>query len=117
MLIKLGFNENDFLSIAEFSDVNSLVAYLQAIPGPLPKLIVSDYNMPVLSGIELLKKLKSDDRLKKIHVVMLSTSNAQHHIDDSFRTGAVGYYVKPSTVDEFKIIAKEIIDKLNRLSY
>ena len=116
MLIRLGFHENDFLSLAEFADVNSLVNYLQALPGTLPKLIVSDYNMPLLSGIELLKKLKSDDRLRKIHVVMLSTSNSQHHIDASFRTGAIGYYVKPSTVEDYKAIAHEIINKLNRLS-
>jgi len=61
----------------------------------LPKVILLDIKMPKVDGIEVLQKLKSDPRTKKIPVVMLSSSREDPDIKVCYELGANSYIVKP----------------------
>jgi len=67
--------------------------------GLLPDLIVLDLNMPGKDGRQALKEIKSDERLKSIPVVVLSTSRSEEDIDYSYKTGANSYITKPDSFD------------------
>lgn len=67
----------------------------------IPCLILLDLNMPVMNGIEFLKVVKSDARLKYIPVVVLTTSVEQRDIYDSYELGIAGYMAKPVDYRKF----------------
>ena len=60
-----------------------------------PKLILLDLKMPKVNGIEVLQRIKSDERLRSIPVVVMTSSNEQSDITESYQLGANGYVVKP----------------------
>ncbi len=73
-----------------------------------PCIILLDLNMPRMNGIEFLKEIKNDIRLKKIPVVVLTTSNDHHDRNECFSNGAAGYMIKPSEHDAFASVIKAI---------
>jgi two-component system, response regulator len=66
-----------------------------------PKVILLDLKMPKVNGIEVLQKVKSDERTKKIPVVMLTSSKEDPDILQCYSLGVNGYVVKPVEYDEF----------------
>lgn len=74
----------------------------------LPCIILLDLNMPRMNGIEFLKEIKKDSRLKKIPVVVLTTSADHHDRDECFSNGAAGYMIKPAEHDEFISVIEAI---------
>lgn len=62
---------------------------------PLPGLILLDLNLPGLSGKEVLKKIKQDGKLKRIPVIILTTSNDEKDIESCYSDGANSYMQKP----------------------
>lgn len=66
-----------------------------------PKVILLDLNMPKISGIEVLKKIKSDDRTKVIPVVVLTSSKESPDVQTCYRLGANSYIVKPVGFENF----------------
>lgn len=67
----------------------------------LPNIIVLDLKMPKIDGIEVLRRIKSDERTKKIPVVMLTSSKEDPDIQECYRLGANSYVVKPVEFDHF----------------
>ena len=74
----------------------------------LPGLILLDLNMPGMGGKEFLKRIKSNDNFKHIPVVILTTSDSDKDILDSYKLQASGYVKKPVTLEEFKSIMRGI---------
>jgi two-component system, response regulator len=66
-----------------------------------PKVILLDLKMPKVNGIEVLQKVKSDARTKKIPIVMLTSSKEDPDIQECYGLGVNGYVVKPVEFDEF----------------
>ena len=66
-----------------------------------PCVILLDLNMPRMNGIEFLEAAKADEQLKKIPVVVLTTSGEKRDIIDSFNLNAAGYMVKPLDYEKF----------------
>ena len=62
---------------------------------PLPGLILLDLNMPRMDGREALKEMKQNNRLKRIPVVVLTTSKAEEDVLRSYDLGVSGYIAKP----------------------
>jgi two-component system chemotaxis response regulator CheY len=66
------------------------------------ELILSDINMPNMDGLEFLSKLKSDESLKGVPVIMVSTEGSQTKVLEAVQLGAAGYVRKPFTPDQIK---------------
>jgi two-component system response regulator len=69
--------------------------------GGQPKLILLDLKMPRLGGIDVLRRLKVDDRTKVIPVVMLTSSAEERDIVESYHLGVNSYLVKPVNFSTF----------------
>lgn len=66
-----------------------------------PDLILLDINMPIFNGHEVLIKIKQDPSLKKIPVIMLTTSSNQQDIDKAYENHANSYITKPVEIQDF----------------
>ena len=67
----------------------------------MPKLILLDLKMPKVDGIQVLRKLKADERKKVIPVVVLTSSKEESDIVDTYKLGVNAYIVKPVDFDQF----------------
>ena len=67
----------------------------------MPKLILLDLKMPKVDGIEVLRKLKSDDRKRVIPTVLLTSSKEERDVIESYKLGVNAYIVKPVDFDQF----------------
>lgn len=81
--------------------------YAQA---PRPDLILLDLNLPRKDGREVLTEIKADDRLKRIPVVILTTSQAEEDIVRAYNLNANCYISKPVDLDQFMKVVKTIED-------
>lgn len=77
---------------------------------PRPDLVLLDLNMPKKDGREVLAEIKADQQLRRIPVVMLTTSTAEHDILDSYDLHANCYIAKPVDLDQFVSVVKTIED-------
>lgn len=84
---------------------------LQSMNGSdLPELILLDINLPDISGIDLLTLIKNDQRLKDVHVVILTGSNEDQDIQKSYDLGASSYLVKPISNDALMLVIEKLFD-------
>lgn len=74
----------------------------------LPCIILLDLNMPIMNGIEFLRLVKQDERLRRIPVVVLTTSEEQEDKVRSFDLGVAGYMAKPVDYRRFVEIMRSI---------
>lgn len=77
-------------------------------------LILLDWNMPRLDGMEVLKRLKADRRFRSIPVMMVTTESERENIVRAIQHGAVHYLVKPFTIEE---LIKRIMESLGKGGY
>jgi CheY-like chemotaxis protein len=72
---------------------------------PLERLVILlDLRMPRMSGLDLLKEVRADARLKRVPNVILTTSDDPHDREVAFNLGAAGYFVKPAAPGRFRQI-------------
>lgn len=77
---------------------------------PAPDVILLDLNLPRVHGRDVLKTIKQSDRFKKIPVIVLTTSQRQEDIDESYMLGANGYLSKPNELAEYQRTFKAICE-------
>ena len=77
-------------------------AALKALKKENVDLILSDWNMPEMPGIDLLKAIKSDDELKNIPFVMVTAEAQKDNIIEAVKGGVSSYIVKPFTAETVK---------------
>lgn len=75
-----------------------------------PKVILLDLKLPKINGLEVLAKIKSDQSLKKIPIVVVTSSKEDPDIKEAYELGANSYVVKPVDFDKF-------IDSIQNLGY
>ena len=75
-----------------------------------PDLVLLDLNLPKVNGFEVLEKIKNDEHLKSIPVIILTTSMSDHDIIASYSMHANCYVPKPVEYDSFKKVVKCIED-------
>jgi len=73
-----------------------------------PGLILLDIKLPGMDGIEFLRRIKADPKLKRIPVVILTTSAGEKEIVESYNCGANSYIVKPVDFEHFVKVIKEV---------
>ena len=96
-------------------DGEDALTYLRNASNPRPCVILLDLNMPRMNGFEFLKVAKADEALRNIPVVVLTTSDVDQNIVDSFNLGVAGYIVKPVDYKQF-VEAMKTVDMYWTLS-
>jgi two-component system, response regulator len=66
-----------------------------------PALVLLDIKLPKIDGLEVLRKVRADDRTRSLPIVVLTTSNEERDIVDSYRLGANSFVRKPVVFEEF----------------
>lgn len=78
------------------------------VDSPKPDIILLDLNLPKIDGREVLTRIKRDDELKKIPIVILTTSQSTEDVIKSYNLHANSYIRKPVNFDKFTEIIKSI---------
>lgn len=82
-------------------------AYAGRVPEN-PKVVLLDLKLPKVSGTEVLHRIKSDPRTKYVPVVVLTSSNEERDILESYRLGANSYILKPVDYEQFTASVKAL---------
>lgn len=94
ILRQLGYN-----NIVEAEDGTEAFQTLQS---ETIDFVISDWNMPQMSGLELLKAIRADDNLKDIPVLLVTAEALKENVIEAVKAGANGYIVKPFTAETLK---------------
>jgi len=95
-------------TLVHAANTEEALEYLRDEMNKKPYIILLDLNMPKMNGIEFLKVVKADEQLRKIPVVVFTTSRNEKDILESFELSAAGYMVKPAGYKEFIDAVKTI---------
>jgi len=74
----------------------------------LPVVVILDLKMPRVDGLEVLRQMKSDQNLRRVPVVMLTSSREEKDLADSYRLGANAYVVKPVDFQKFLTSVRQL---------
>jgi len=74
----------------------------------LPKLVILDINLPKVDGLEVLRRIKSDERTKSVPVVVLTSSKEQSDVIAGYKLGANSFIVKPVDFQKFMYTVNEL---------
>jgi len=102
--------------IMTFTDGQELLDFLLAstmgrsIDPQTPYLLLLDIRMPRVDGIEVLKRLKSHEDLRKLPIVIISTTDDPRQVEECYRLGCNFYLAKPTEQEQFA----EALEKLGR---
>ncbi len=107
ILRKAGLDRNLLVALNGKEAIEAL-ARLKENGSTIPDLILLDINLPDISGIDLLTKLKRDNKLSRIPVVMLTGSNFDDDIQKSYDLGASSYLVKPISKDALMLVIENV---------
>ncbi|CAN5451864.1 response regulator [soil metagenome] len=114
-LMQTALSETGYEDTLRFVDNGvELIRLLEGLNGKngewaYPKLILLDLNMPKMDGREVLKIIKEDEVLRKIPVVVFSTTKNQLEVNRCYDLGANTYIVKPVNYDTFVETMKELL--------
>src|SRR3989339_170013 len=98
----------EFTNVAEATDGLEALEKLRAEPFDF---VITDWEMPNLSGIELLKAIRADQALQRIPVLMVTAEGLQENIIEAIRAGVNNYIVKPIDVDALREKMHKIFDE------
>ena len=96
-------------------DGSEALEHLRNVGDQVPCLILLDLNMPGMDGIEFLREVKADERLKNIPIIAMTGSGEREDKMSSFGLGIAGYIVKPCKYEKF-VEAIKTIDRYWTLS-
>ncbi len=77
---------------------------------PRPNLVLLDLNLPKVKGQTILEKLKADEKLRKIPVVVLTVSDSEEEMARAYDSGAAGFLNKPASRDDFERLLNTVWD-------
>jgi CheY-like chemotaxis protein len=76
--------------------------------GGLPAVVLLDIKLPKVDGLEVLRTLRGDEKMKSIPVVMLTSSREEQDVVESYRVGVNAYVVKPVDFQQFMHAVKQL---------
>lgn len=95
--------------VAIYKDGIDLMNALNQSDSVLPNILFLDLNMPMKSGLECLKEIKSNTRFKDIAIAIYSTSASEEDIEDTFVNGANVYIKKPNNFNILKKVLSDVV--------
>jgi two-component system chemotaxis response regulator CheY len=98
-----GFNVGQF-----FEAINGLEA-MEVLNNEWIDLVLTDYNMPDMNGLELVEEMNKDDHLKSIPAVMITTEGSRERVEEFMAKGVIDYIKKPFTPEQIKQKLKHIM--------
>ncbi len=104
-IVKNLLHDLGYAQVAEADDGNTALPMLKA---GAYDFLITDWNMPGMPGLDLLKAVRADDRLAKLPVLMLTAEAKREQIVEAAQAGVNGYVIKPFTAATLK----EKIDKI-----
>ena len=104
-IIKNLLHDLGYVNVTEADDGNTALPLLK---GGNFDFLITDWNMPGMPGLELLKLVRADARLGKMPVLMLTAEAKREQIVEAVQAGVSGYVIKPFTA----VTLKEKIDKI-----
>ena len=85
--------------------------HLEAAGGKEINLVLLDWNMPMMNGIDVLKNMRADDRFREIPVLMVSTESEDDKIKEAIDAGAHGYLTKPFNAEKLTDAIHQVLGK------
>ena len=82
-------------------DGQEAIDYFQYEMQSQPSIVILDLNLPKSDGMDVLKYIKKNSKYCSIPVIIFSVSSDQKTIDEAYKNGANGYFVKPASYDDF----------------
>lgn len=77
-------------------------------PSPLPAVVLLDLNMPRLNGVDVLRAIRGHERTRTLPVVVLTSSQHERDLVETYQLGVNSYVVKPVDFDQFLEAARQI---------
>ncbi len=109
-IIKNLLRDLGFTNISEADDGQTGLPMLQS--GDFD-FLVTDWNMPGMTGIDLLKAVRADERLSSIPVLMVTAEAKKEQIVEAAQAGVNGYVVKPFTAETLKAKIEKIFERVD----
>lgn len=72
-------------------------------------IVISDLQMPIMNGLELLKKVRDSNQFKNIPMIIMSNSQDENHLKECYEYGISGYFTKPSSFSKY---SKKVVSLL-----
>ena len=107
-IIKGSLTKIGFSNIVEAADG---VEALKVLKKEDIGLVMCDWNMPNMSGIEVLKTIRSDEKLKNLPFIMVTAEGQKENVIEAVRSGASHFIVKPFTPEVLATKIKEVFNK------
>jgi len=107
-IVKTCLKQIGFENITEASDGKEALTKLESSEF---RLIVSDWNMPNMMGIELLRAVRGSDKLKTIPFIMVTAEGNKDNIIEAAKAGVSNYIVKPFTADVLQQKMEAVFNK------
>lgn len=109
-IIKNLLRDLGFTNTQEADDGNSALPMLKASDFDF---LITDWNMPGMTGIDLLKAVRADDKLKSLPVLMVTAEAKREQIIEAAQAGVNGYVVKPFTAQALKEKIEKIFERVD----
>lgn len=95
--------------VSTFNNGQLLMDFLNNPESVLPHIIFLDLNMPIKNGIDCLKEIKQNERLKNIAIAIYSTSSSDDDVENTFVLGANVYIKKPADFNTLKKTLNDVV--------
>ena len=107
-IVKTLLRQLGYTNISEAEDGQAALAKLQQ---ERFDLVLLDWNMPRMTGLELLKAIRSDDSLRDIPVVMITAEGRKEDVLEAVKAGVNNFIVKPFTAETLEEKLKKVLEK------
>jgi len=101
------------LEVGEFCEAANGEDALQALRCRWVDLVLTDINMPGMSGEELLRRMESDELLRKIPVIVVSTDSSRSRVEQMMALGARGYVSKPFLPEQLRDEVEKVLGAIH----
>ena len=116
LFFEIGLNEFDpSIEILYDKDSEMALRRLSEKMHPLPDIVFLDWNMPKLSGRQLLGAIRANEMYKAVPVIIFTTSSSEQDKEEAKQLGASQFRSKPSSLHELKKNLQEIFDSITSL--